>query len=76
MARCAEGPKNRFTPSPEEAVFMNGPLVLTATIDAIAVLTLNQPTLRNPLSRAMLTELRGHLEQIATRAERFFLSPP
>ncbi len=48
---------------------MNQPassLVLCDVVDRVAVLTLNQPDKRNPLSRAMLASLKDQLARIAT----------
>lgn len=44
---------------------MDKPLVLTETVDRIAILTLNHPEKRNVLSRAMLNCLRDRLADLA-----------
>lgn len=43
---------------------MNEQLVLSEVVDRIAILTLNHPEKRNPLSRAMLTALKENLDRI------------
>lgn len=45
---------------------MSEQLVLFEVVDRIAILTLNHPEKRNPLSRAMLTALKENLDRIAT----------
>ena len=44
---------------------MDEPLVLSQIVDRVAILTLNHPQKRNPLSRAMLACLREQLNRIA-----------
>ena len=44
---------------------MDKPLVHAETVDGIAFLTLNHPEKRNALSRALLTALKEHLDQLA-----------
>ena len=44
---------------------MNSPLVLFELDDLVVILTLNHPEKRNPLSRAMLTCLKEHLDRIS-----------
>ena len=39
-------------------------LVLRTEQDGVAILTLNRPTSRNPLSRAMMTELQSNLDEV------------
>jgi enoyl-CoA hydratase/carnithine racemase len=44
---------------------MSQALVTYEVVDHVAILTLNHPEKRNPLSRAMLGELKKHLDHIA-----------
>ena len=48
---------------------MDQKLVLCEITDRVAILTLNNPEKRNALSRAMLTELRDQLAQLALRKD-------
>jgi enoyl-CoA hydratase/carnithine racemase len=48
---------------------MDEPLVLLEVAEPIATLTLNHPEKRNALSRAMLTQLRDRLREIAGRKD-------
>ncbi len=45
---------------------MSEPLVIAETVNQVAILTLNNPAKRNPLSRAMLASLRDNLARIAS----------
>jgi enoyl-CoA hydratase/carnithine racemase len=48
---------------------MDQTLAVLEVADGVALLTLNHPEKRNALSRAMLTQLRGHLAGLATRKD-------
>ena len=45
---------------------MSEQLVLSEVVDRVAILTLNHPQKRNPLSQAMLSALKEHFDRIAT----------
>ena len=47
-----------------EQIEMPTDLVLRKEQDGIAVLTLNRPASRNPLSLAMMSELQANLDEI------------
>ena len=49
-----------------------GELVLRESLDeAIAVLTVNRPTVRNALSASLILELREHVDNLAGQREAF-----
>jgi enoyl-CoA hydratase/carnithine racemase len=61
------GPDDSPTPStrPGASANMSQPCVLCDVQDGVAMLTLNHPEKRNPLSRTMLAALQEHLDRIA-----------
>jgi enoyl-CoA hydratase/carnithine racemase len=56
------------TSTPNERATLPNPSVLLDVRDGVAILTLNHPEKRNPLSRAMLTALEAKLDRIASDA--------
>ncbi len=63
--RAQETPTRARMPAPKPGTSITESLVRCEAADGIAILTLNHPEKRNALSRALLENLKAHLERIA-----------